>query len=46
MLPGAAVPGIGLISPGGVLSRGSGAVAFTRQPFDGDYEALYGNDFF
>lgn len=46
VLPGAAVPGIGLISPGGVLSRGSGAVAFTRQPFDGDYEALYGNDFF
>lgn len=45
VLPGFAVRQIGLITSNGVLSLGRSAVAFTRQPFQGEYEALYGSDF-
>lgn len=45
VLPGFSVRQIGLITSRGVLSLGRTAVAFTRQPFSGTYEALYGSDF-
>lgn len=45
VLPGFSVRQIGLITSKGVLSLGRTAVAFTRQPFSGRYEALYGSDF-
>lgn len=45
VLPGFSVRQIGLITPRGILSLGRTAVAFTRQPFSGTYEALYGSDF-
>lgn len=45
VLPGFSVRQIGLITSRGVLSLGRTAVAFTRQPFSGAYEALYGSDF-
>lgn len=47
VLPGVAVRQIGVISQQGVLSLGRTAVAFTQQCFgNGEYEALYGSDFF
>lgn len=47
VLPGLAVRQIGVISQQGVLSLGRTAVAFTQQSFgNGEYEALYGSDFF
>lgn len=46
LLPGFAVPNIGLITANGVLGLGRSAVAFAPQSFGSDrYEALYGNDF-
>lgn len=45
VLPGFSVRQIGLITSDGVLSLGRSAVAFTRQSFQGEYEALYGSDF-
>lgn len=45
VLPGFSVRQIGLITSNGVLSLGRSAVAFTRQSFQGGYEALYGSDF-
>lgn len=45
VLPGFAVRQIGLITSQGVLSLGRSAIAFTQQPFQGGYEALYGSDF-
>ena len=46
LLPGFAVPGIGLITENGVLGLGRSAVVFAPRSFGSTaYEALYGNDF-
>lgn len=46
LLPGFAVPGIGLITEKGVLGLGRSAVVFAPRSFGSTaYEALYGNDF-
>ena len=46
LLPGFAVPGIGLITEKGVLGLGRSAVVFAPRSFGNTaYEALYGNDF-
>lgn len=46
LLPGFAVPGIGLITEKGVLGLGRSAVVFAPRSFGSTaYEALYGSDF-
>lgn len=45
ILPGFTVRQLGLITSQGVLSLGRSAIAFTKQSFSAEYEALYGSDF-